>query len=139
VEVEVLRRVRGHDNIIHLLEVLECNGEWYLITELCEGGDLLDRLIANGRYDEETCASVLFNAASGLNHVHQCGYVHCDVKPENFVFVSKQVKGDDVRLIDFGMAKDLYSIQKAGGLSLRSSPITVTSNDQQQPRVGKSW
>lgn len=134
-EVDVLKRVRGHDNIIHLLEVLECQNEWYLVTELCEGGDLLDRLISYGRYEEDKCAAVLFNVASGLHHVHQCGYVHLDLKPENLVFVSKQVRGDDVRIVDFGMSKDLYSIEKAGGLALRSgqgNPVT----GELPPRVG---
>lgn len=144
-EVDVLRRVRGHDNVIHLLDVLECNGEWYLITELCEGGDLLDRLITNGPYDEETCAAVIYNVASALDHVHRCGFVHCDVKPENLVFVkSGGTKGDtsadNVRLIDFGMTRDLASIEKAGGLLLRTSSSVSESfkgNPMvQPPRVG---
>jgi CRP-like cAMP-binding protein/serine/threonine protein kinase len=144
-EVEVLRRVRGHDNIIHLLEVFECEDEWYLVTELCEGGDLLDRLISCGPYDELTAARVFVKTASALNHVHLSGYAHGDVKPENIAFVSKgntrnDPNADDVRLIDFGSTKDLHTSLKTGefSLTLSSSPTVKSAyfTSQNQPRMG---
>jgi hypothetical protein len=72
-EVEVLRRVRGHDNVIHLRDTFGCGGEWYVVTELCEGGELLDKLITKGPYSEDKAALLAERCASALLHIHHSG------------------------------------------------------------------
>lgn len=111
-EVEVLRRVRGHDNIIHLFQVLNCESETYLVTEICEGGELLDRLISRGPYDEEGASALVRNMVSAIDHIHKCGYVHLDIKPENIVFAEnngpfKKGHSADCRVVDFGTARKI--------------------------------
>ena len=111
-EVEVLRRVRGHDNIIHLFQVLNCEKETYLVTEICEGGELLDRLMSRGPYDEEAASALTRNIVSAIDHIHKCGYVHLDIKPENIVFAEekgpyKKGHSADCRVVDFGTARKI--------------------------------
>jgi len=114
-EVEVLRRVRGHDNIIHLLDVMYCAGNYYVVTELCEGGEVLDHLLANGPFEESPAAVLARRVASAVRHIHKCGYVHLDIKPENIVFTGKE-NDDECRIIDFGMARKISEV--AGHLSM---------------------
>ena len=91
-EVEVLSHVIGHPNIIHLLDVLSCDGEWFIVTEIGEGGELLDRLQASGPMNEAKTSKLALHILSALKHVHACGYVHLDIKPENVVYVHDHEK-----------------------------------------------
>jgi len=140
-EVEVLRRVRGHDNIIHLIDVMYCCGKYYVVTELCEGGEVLDHLIYNGPFKEDAASSIMSRVASALQHIHKCGYVHLDIKPENLVFATKK-SVDDCRIIDFGMAAKISEV--AGQLSMvrgdkgsRVGTLAYWSPEQVASVVGK--
>jgi calcium-dependent protein kinase len=50
-EVEILRNL-DHPNIIKLYETFEDENNLYLVMELCEGGELFDRIIESGYFDE---------------------------------------------------------------------------------------
>ena len=56
-EISILKQV-NHPNIIKLFEVYEDSRNLHLVTELCTGGELFDRIIARGHYTEKD-ASVL--------------------------------------------------------------------------------
>ncbi|KAF2315183.1 hypothetical protein GH714_038364 [Hevea brasiliensis] len=71
---------------------------------LCEGGELLDRILARGgRYTEEDAKAIVVQILSVVSFCHLQGVVHRDLKPENFLFTSG---GDDadMKLIDFGLS-----------------------------------
>lgn len=51
-ELEILFKL-DHPNIIKLYEIYEDNKYIHLVTELCTGGDLLERVIASGGFTEE--------------------------------------------------------------------------------------
>lgn len=53
-EVEALRVARMHPNVVELVEILDSveNNSWYIVTELCEGGELFDRLVEDGPFGE---------------------------------------------------------------------------------------
>lgn len=38
-----------------------------------------------------------------IEEIHSLGYIHCDIKPENFVYASSEENTGDIILIDFGM------------------------------------
>uniref|UniRef100_A0A7S2WQD9 cGMP-dependent protein kinase n=1 Tax=Mucochytrium quahogii TaxID=96639 RepID=A0A7S2WQD9_9STRA len=140
-EVEVLKRVRGHDNIIHLIDVMYCCGKYYVVTELCEGGEILDHLISHGPFTEDAAGTLLCRITSAIEHIHRCGYVHLDIKPENLVFAGKK-NVDDCRIIDFGMAHKISEV--AGALSMvkgdkgsRVGTMAYWSPEQVASVVGK--
>lgn len=57
-----------------------------------------------GRYTEKDAATVLRQLFTGLAYMHEKKIVHCDLKPENFLFLS----GNDdspIKIIDFGFSK----------------------------------
>lgn len=61
-------------------------------------GSLQDRLDKDGPLPIEDVASYLSQAALALDHIHQAGIIHCDVKPSNFL-----LNGSTVMLSDFGI------------------------------------
>lgn len=76
----------------------------YLALEYMGGGDLLTLLMSQGSLPE---GAVRFYAAEmvlALHQTHQLGYIHRDVKPDNFLFSGE----GHIRVADFGLATDLH-------------------------------
>jgi len=75
----------------------------HLIMELCEGGELFDRIQEKGHYSESKAARVCRHLIEVLGHCHGHGILHRDLKPENILLTSK--KSDTrIKVIDYGMA-----------------------------------
>jgi calcium-dependent protein kinase len=58
-EVEIMRHLPEHPNIVSLKYTYEDEDDVHLVMELCEGGNLLDRTVAGGRYTESSAASLI--------------------------------------------------------------------------------
>jgi serine/threonine protein kinase len=100
-EVRVLSSV-SHVNIMRLYEVIEDDAKCYLVTELAEGGDLFDRIVKQGKFPEREAQKVTAALVEALHYCHAHSIIHRDVKPENVL-----LSGDDVKLCDFGFARQL--------------------------------
>ncbi|GJN33112.1 hypothetical protein PR202_gb21678 [Eleusine coracana subsp. coracana] len=71
---------------------------------LCEGGELLDRILSRGgKYSEDDAKAVLVQILSVVAFCHIQGVVHRDLKPENFLFTSKD-ENSQLKAIDFGLS-----------------------------------
>ena len=92
-----------HPNIVqlHLTQVDLDRRRVYMIMELCQGGELFDRIAESGKLDEPTARDYLVQAASAVAHCHAQNVFHRDLKPENILL---SVHGY-VRVVDFGLAK----------------------------------
>ena len=95
-----------HPNVMRIDEVYESNNELYIVQELCDGGDLFDRLDQQPRnhFTEEQCASIVKQMLSSVRYLHSKGIIHRDLKLENFLF-STNDEHSDLKLIDFGLSK----------------------------------
>jgi 5'-AMP-activated protein kinase catalytic alpha subunit len=99
-EVNILRRVNGHANIIQLLEVIETDTALVLVMEFAASGDLL-RYVRQHRKLAEDCAQGLFKQLlDGLDHIHKMCVVHRDIKLENLLLDSFGC----LKIADFGVA-----------------------------------
>ncbi|CAN0210506.1 unnamed protein product, partial [Discosporangium mesarthrocarpum] len=108
-EIEILRCV-DHPCIIKLYDVYEDERFIHLVTELCTGGELFDRIIQKteseeGHYSEKDAKVVVSNILSGIEYCHNVHNIcHRDLKPENFLF--KRPDSDtEIKIIDFGLSR----------------------------------
>lgn len=94
----------NHPNIITLYDVFESPTELYIVMEACMGGELFDRIKEQGHYSEQDASKVLRQMTEGILYMHNQGIAHCDLKPDNFLFLNNTADSP-LKIIDFGMAK----------------------------------
>ncbi|XP_042472809.1 CDPK-related kinase 3-like isoform X1 [Zingiber officinale] len=103
-EVKILKALSGHKNLVKFYEACEDTLNVYIVMELCEGGELLERILSRGgRYTEEDAKAIVVQILSVVAFCHLQGVVHRDLKPENFLFATKD-ECADMKLIDFGLS-----------------------------------
>ncbi|CAA0840933.1 CDPK-related kinase 5 [Striga hermonthica] len=103
-EVKILRALTGHSNLIQFYDAFEDHDNVYIVMELCEGGELLDRILSRGgKYAEEDAKAVMIQILNVVSFCHLQGVVHRDLKPENFLFTSKE-ENSLLKAIDFGLS-----------------------------------
>ncbi|KAI8019232.1 CDPK-related protein kinase [Camellia lanceoleosa] len=103
-EVKILRALTGHNNLVQFYDAFEDHENVYIVMELCEGGELLDRILSRGgKYTEDDAKVVLIQILNVVSFCHLQGVVHRDLKPENFLFTSKD-ENSQLKAIDFGLS-----------------------------------
>lgn len=124
-EVAFLQEV-DHPNIISLYDVYEENDLVHIVTELCNGGELFDKIVTKAKlskmqasmddidgervstlpscFDEKSAARIIRSMLSAVSYLHQRDIVHRDIKPENILFTEKDNEHSTVKLIDFGLS-----------------------------------
>jgi len=102
-EIDIMKKVGNHPNILKLYEVYESKNFLYLVLELVNGGELFDQIVARGEYSEKDASNIVRQIISAVAHLHANGIAHRDLKPQNLLCVSPE--GDDIRMADFGLSK----------------------------------
>eukprot|EP00930_Biecheleria_cincta_P002290 TRINITY_DN103304_c0_g1_i1.p1 TRINITY_DN103304_c0_g1~~TRINITY_DN103304_c0_g1_i1.p1 ORF type:complete len:471 (+),score=104.17 TRINITY_DN103304_c0_g1_i1:132-1544(+) len=109
-EVEIHASL-DHPHIVKLFEVFEDSKNYYLVMELCTGGELFDRIVAEAEKREDGLAFTEAGAATymtqilgAMSYLHSNNFVHRDIKPENFLMQNEDDNAA-IKVIDFGLAK----------------------------------
>ncbi|KAF0926739.1 hypothetical protein E2562_027169 [Oryza meyeriana var. granulata] len=102
-EVHIMHHLTGHRNIVELRGAYEDRHSINLVMELCEGGELFDRIIARGHYSERAAAALCREIVSVVHSCHSMGVMHRDLKPENFLFLNKR-EDSPLKATDFGLS-----------------------------------
>ncbi|OIT22262.1 PREDICTED: calcium-dependent protein kinase 28-like [Nicotiana attenuata] len=104
-EVKILKALSGHENVVQFNNAFEDDNYVYIVMELCEGGELLDRILAkkDSRYAEKDAAIVVRQMLKVAAQCHLHGLVHRDMKPENFLFKSPK-EDSPLKATDFGLS-----------------------------------
>ena len=102
-ELTILKEV-SHPHIMRVLELLHDKSNYYIVTELMEGGELFDRIIEVETFDEIKAAKILKQVLLAVNYMHQQGMAHRDLKPDNILLESKDLANLEVKLADFGFS-----------------------------------
>ena len=104
-EVDILRQLvtttQDHPNIIKIVGVMETSRAYHIITELCTGGELFDRIVSRKHLSEALAASYLRQILSAVAYCHDRGIVHRDLKPENLLLENPSDEAQ-LKVIDFG-------------------------------------
>jgi serine/threonine protein kinase len=85
-------------------EMLEDELNFYIVTELLEGGELFDKIIEVGQFTEIKAAHIVHQVVLALNYMHSQNMCHRDLKPENILLESKSDEDMQAKLCDFGFS-----------------------------------
>jgi len=122
----------GHKNIVEVYDLIM--DPLCIVEEYCEGGNLLDQV--SPKPLPEVIKLVLrtgMSIGTALWVIHNCGYIHLDIKPENILF-KKEGKDFVPKLSDFGTAKALGSL--VGGMTCtpqylpQGYPLPIDTRDR---------
>ncbi|KAI9884002.1 MAG: hypothetical protein M1823_004220 [Watsoniomyces obsoletus] len=85
-EVQIMRQL-DHPNIVKLVEFSESRQYYYIVLELCPGGELFHQIVRLTYFSEDLSRHVIVQVAKALEYLHEeKGVVHRDIKPENLLF-----------------------------------------------------
>lgn len=103
-----------HENLVRAYDAGHDGNVHFLVTEYVPGTDLRRLIRKHGRLQMALAASIVTQAAKGLQHAHQRGLLHRDVKPGNIL-----VAGDGrTKVSDLGLSgyfNDAEQIDSRGG------------------------
>ena len=94
----------NHSNIAAIHGLDEHDSKPFLVLELVEGADLAERLL-EGPLPLDDALEIADRIADALESAHEKGIVHRDLKPANV----KVTHTDEVKVLDFGLAKALHA------------------------------
>jgi len=109
-EITVLRDL-DHPNILKMYEFFEDEKRYYIVTDICKGGELFDEILARGKFSEKDAAVLMKQVLSCINYCHQNRIVHRDLKPEN-ILLEQNKEFDQIKIIDFGTSLYFKENQK---------------------------
>ena len=90
-----------HPNVIAVLDA-ECVGTTHMmVQEFVEGSNLADWLVQRGPLPAAEACAYALQTALGLQHAHEHGLVHRDIKPQNLLRTSS----GHIKIADFGLAR----------------------------------
>jgi serine/threonine protein kinase len=97
------------DHVVNVTDVGRFDdGAPYMVMELLSGCDLASGLVrAGGKLPVAEAIAYASQACVGLGDAHDAGIVHRDVKPSNLFLHSRKDKRVVVKVVDFGIAKDI--------------------------------
>jgi len=98
-EINVMKMVK-HKHVVNLLEVLASKTKIFIVLELIRGGELFDKIVAVGRFDEAVARKYFRQLVSGVDYCHRQQVCHRDLKPENLLLDEHEL----LKISDFGLS-----------------------------------
>jgi serine/threonine-protein kinase len=115
-EIEILTRL-DHPNIVPVLDSRQAGARLYYVMPFISGDSVRARLERDGPFPLEDVMRIAGDVARAIDHAHERGVLHRDVKPENVL-----LEGSRALVCDFGVAR---AIEAAGRESSSSSGLVV--------------
>ncbi|MEO8905809.1 MAG: protein kinase [Polyangiaceae bacterium] len=104
-EAQILKKVE-HPNFVRFVEYGDGASEpAYVVMEFLDGSALSKLLTNESRLVPERALHITRHVLTGLQHAHQLGIVHRDVKPDNVVIVQEPEDPEFAKILDFGIAR----------------------------------
>jgi serine/threonine protein kinase len=136
-----------HPNVVRTFQVGKSNGLHFLVMEHLEGETLDEVLERRGTLPAAEAVRLIHQAVMGLQHIHEQGLVHRDLKPTNLMLVPGRVSGrvdttlgSVVKILDIGLARPLFE-EGAGGarcnVALTSEGALLGTPDYMAPEQAR--
>ncbi len=91
----------AHPNVVRVHHVGQTGDNRYLVMEYVNGATLEQILDRKGPFTVQQAVRIAMQAAAGLHHAHEKGFVHRDIKPENLMLT----KEGQIKILDMGLTK----------------------------------
>ncbi|MFZ9881971.1 MAG: protein kinase domain-containing protein, partial [Phycisphaerales bacterium] len=78
----------NHNNIVAAYDVGQSGEHHYFVMEYVDGDTVYDRIVARKRLPEREALEIIRQIASALQHAHEMGFVHRDIKPKNIMMTT---------------------------------------------------
>jgi tRNA A-37 threonylcarbamoyl transferase component Bud32 len=113
-----------HPNIVRLHDIAEIDGTHFLVMEFVDGTDLQALLEQTGPMHPAQAAGYIVQAAAGLQHAHDRGFIHRDIKPANIILG----RDGTVKVLDMGLARSVGNPKDSLTGQLKEEVITGTAD-----------
>lgn len=130
-EMEAVGRV-DHPNIVRAHDAGEADGQFFLVMEFVDGITLSSLVRRRGPLTVADACEIVRQAAVGLQHAHEHGLVHRDVKPSNLMLAAAGV----VKVLDLGLAR--LQVEACTDPDATGSSQIVGTADYMAPEQGVS-
>lgn len=95
-----------HPGVVNILDGgITPDGSPYIVMEMLEGRTLEGLLVSRGRIPTSDTVGVALQLCDALDAAHAAGVVHRDVKPSNVIVMRTKAGQEQVKLVDFGIAR----------------------------------
>jgi hypothetical protein len=125
----------SHRNIVTAFDAEQVGSMCFLVMEFVEGEDLSKRLRRCGPLPVREACGLAVQAALALQHLHEQGLIHRDVKPQNLIVTPEGT----VKLLDFGLARVMWDAQPGAALTqadvLLGTPTYMAPEQAFSPRT----
>lgn len=98
-----MHHLSEHPHVVRIRGTYEDSVAVHLVMELCEGGELFDRIAKKGHFSEREAAKLIKTILGIVEACHSLGVIHRDLKPENFLFDSSE-EDAALKATDFGLS-----------------------------------
>ena len=99
----------NHPNIVQAFDVGKAGEYHYFVMEYVAGRTVYDDIVKNKRYAEKDAIDIIIQVAEALQHAHERGLIHRDVKPKNIILTRDGM----VKLADMGLARAISDKEAA--------------------------
>ena len=107
-----------HKNLAMLYDFAQLeDGSYYMVWEFIDGTNIQKWIAQNGALPPRLTVEISIQALHGLDHLHSMGLIHRDVSPENIMLSQDHHGKLLVKVIDFGIAKQLAEGEGGQGLT----------------------
>jgi eukaryotic-like serine/threonine-protein kinase len=140
-EVQLTAQI-SHPNIVSVYDFGRSpEGAFYYAMEFLDGVDLQRLVEEHGPLPPPRVVHILAQMAEALSEAHAVGLIHRDIKPANVIVCEHPRRSDLVKVVDFGLVKELSGTAPAlsdsrvvTGTPLYMAPETITNPGESDPR-----
>ena len=130
-EARLLGDVSKEPGVVQVLDYFEENNTAYIVMDYIPGCSLGEYFRKKGKIEPRQMFRIVFSLMQTLNKIHGYGVIHRDISPENIKFTDDREK--EVRLIDFGSARDMIDKAHTVELTEGYAPLEQYSGYEQGP------